>query len=153
MMLCGMDKPAADASIPQSYLSIEDFAGFLTSFDKKIPITNKGAYYAKYFVMSGTDGSTPLAPTVNTGECQQLLTDDDNTIKVYLRNVANHMVHLNIHSDDKAALSAMIDLCKHFNLSYDLISQVRDCECVLVLLCALICKFIVSLSGSTISVL
>lgn len=137
MMLSGMDKPdhkadKTDESIPQSYLSIEDFSAFLTSFDKKFPLQYKHAYFAKYFTI---DGAIPTDTTTTTTagtlvDDNQLplpvhhISEDENAIKVYLRNVAIFVIKSNFHSEAKSELSSMIDLCKHFNLTYDFISHV-----------------------------
>jgi hypothetical protein len=142
IMLCSMDtSDSGDSTTDQSYLSIEDFSEFLTGFDNKFPVQYRKGSYAKHFTIEAA-GPFQIAPALDDSQLVVSLTNDENAIKVYLRNVAIHMIKANLHSEKKSELSAMIELCRHFNLSYDLKSHVSlsvwSVMCYVLCMCLLV---------------
>ena len=92
-MICGIDTSNSDDTTNLSYLSIEDFSEFLSKLDAKIPIPyqHSKAYYGKYFILDGSEHSLDAPAPLP-------LTDDENSMKVMLRNLANHTIGCNLHS-------------------------------------------------------
>lgn len=134
-MLCGMNKPdknddgddngdSNNTKPQESYLSIEDFSDFLKKFDNKIPVQRRKGYYAKYFVITDATRLTPMTPAAGLESFPLPLSHDENEIKQFLKLVAIHMIESNLHLETKSELSAMIELCKYFNLSDNLTSRV-----------------------------
>jgi hypothetical protein len=123
-MLSAMDGSDAmlsahSSSSSSSTLSLEDFSDFLISVDQKFPLQCSKDDYAKYFSIEQT---IKIAPGLDHSLLS--ISNDQNAVKIYLRDVALYVIEKNVQSEKKSELSAMIELCRHFQISHELKSQV-----------------------------